>query len=129
MTLLTLPFKFQVPIKIDICFVVENSCNLRAYIEYLLEMINFAYLSNKARLTVSWIGSNIVTRFCCAKVPYYNSHLTISPSLMAHRLTRKRSIAICLALSWKLLIYALETLFVASVNTPIPCQYTEAIER
>ena len=32
--------------------------------------------------------------------------------------TKNMSIAICLLLSWKLLMYALETLFVASESTP-----------
>ena len=35
------------------------------------------------------------------------------------RLTKNISIAICFPLSWKLLIYALETLLVASDKTPV----------
>lgn len=35
-----------------------------------------------------------------------------------NRSTRKISIAVCFPLSWKLLIYARETLFVASDKTP-----------
>ena len=76
----------------------------------------FAHLASRARRTESWRGSYIVTCFCVLKFPL--PVIRLIHATETKRLTTNMSMAICLPLSWKLLIYARETLFVASDKTP-----------
>jgi len=77
------------------------------------------YRRSRALRTVSCIGSKMVTCFWSLRLPLNQIYLfsRIMQSTFID-LTRNMSIAICFPLSWKLLMYARETLLVASDNKP-----------
>lgn len=76
------------------------------------------YRRSSALRTVSCMGSKIVTCFWSLRLPLNHYTHQLHNALSFTDLTRNMSIAICFPLSWKLLMYARDTLLVASDSKP-----------
>lgn len=72
------------------------------------------------------MGSKIMTGFWLLIFPFNVWYQEATSCSCLVELTKNISMATCFPLSWKLLIYALDTLFVASDKTPVKLLLNES---